>query len=435
MTTNNNTENSLRRKERICILADIKKLVLKRHFNVAGISYDDWVRAFDQRTEELLRAELDEFETGIRELLSGLGSSHTLFYHGNTRQVLPQHSINASVRKFSVNGTERWMFLDVFEDGPADSAGIKPGDILLSLDGEDSKPPTMPPFRIGRIHHLRISNPQGECVRDLSIMVPQVKAKGSIPPMVEPKSLVHRVIAPGVGLLKVTYFPGGMGLRFAKQLDAAIASLKEQGVDRIIIDLRGNIGGGLGLARLASYMCSGQLPIGHSLTRTRLRTGYGAEKLPRVPMPQNTAELIWTLSRFSFRDKSVMLLTQGLGPQPFHNRIVLLVNEWTNSAAEMFAGFAQAHRLATIIGTKTAGNVLGAANFKVGRGYTLRIPIFGWYTPQGDCLEGKGVTPDIEVDVEPFLLNSGVDEQVDKAKTILTALRKPAQALRHQANN
>lgn len=311
------------------------------------------------------------------------------------------------------------MFLDVFEDGPAHRAGIKPGNLLLSLDGADCHPPTMPPFGIGRTHRLRISNVQGKRVREVSIKIPQVKSKGSIPPMVEPKSLVHRVIAPGVGLLKVTYFPGGMGMRFSKELDAAIVSLKEQGVDRLIIDLRGNIGGGLGLARLASYMCSGQLPVGHSLTRSRLQGGYDMEKLPRVPMPQNMVEFICTLSRFSFRDKSVMLLTQGLGPQPFHGKIVLLVNEWTNSASEMVAGFAQVHRLATIVGRKTAGNVLGAANFKVGGGYTLRLPIFGWYTPQGDCLEGKGVMPDISVEVDPYMLNSGVDKQMDKALEIV----------------
>ncbi|MCL4553280.1 MAG: S41 family peptidase, partial [Candidatus Marsarchaeota archaeon] len=390
--------------------------------------YGDWVRSFDQRTEELLSRDLNEFEAGIRELLSRLGSSHTLFYKDKTRQVLPQHSINATVRKFSLNGAERWMFLDVFEDGPAHSAGIKPGDLLLSLDGDDCRPPTMPPFGIGQAHRLRISSIHGEHVRDLSIAVPQVKTAGSIPPMIEPKSLVHRVIAPGVGLLKVTYFPGGMGMRFAKQLDAAMTSLKDQGVDRLIIDLRGNIGGGLGLARLASYLCPGRLPIGHSLTRARLHAGYDLEKLPHVPMPQNMAGLLWTLGRFSFRDKSVMLLTQGLGPQPFHNRIVLLVNEWTNSAAEMVAGFVQAHRLATILGNKTAGNVLGAANFKVGGGYTLRLPVFGWYTPHGDCLEGKGVSPDIVVDVDPYVLNAGVDQQLDKALKTVAAQSLPGRS-------
>ena len=277
----------------------------------------------------------------------------------------------------------------------------------------------MPPFGIGRTHRITVTNVRGEDPRELGVKVPHVKGSRSIPPMVAPKSLAYRVIAPALGLLKVTYFPGGMGMRFAKQLDAAISTLKEQGVERLIVDLRGNIGGGLGLARLASYMCPGKIPVGHSLTRRRLLTGYKVDQLPRVPMPRTKAELLLTLGRFAFRDKSLVLLTQGLGPQPFHNKIVLLVNEWTNSAAEMVAGFAAGHRLATTVGTRTAGNVLGAANFKVGGGYTLRLPIFGWYTPRGDCLEGQGVSPDITVDVDPYRLNAGFDEQMGKALEIL----------------
>ncbi len=152
----------------------------------------------------------------------------------------------------------------------------------------------------------------------------------------------------------------------------AFTDLKQHGCDRLIIDLRGNIGGSLGFAGLASYMCPGKISIGNSLTPQRLRTGYDRNMLPRVPMPRTKPELLLTLARFSFRDKSVVLLTQGLGEQPFHKKIVVLVNELTNSAAEMVASFAAENRLATIIGKKTAGNVMGAANFKVGSGYWVR---------------------------------------------------------------
>src|SRR5439155_6523275 len=140
-------------------------------------------------------------------------------------------------------------------------------------------------------------------------------------------------------------------------------------------------------------------------------------------MRHTRAALALTLARFAFRDKSLVLLTQGLGPQPFHGKIVILVNEWTNSAAEMVAGFAADYRLATIVGNKTAGNVLGAANFRVGSGYWLRLPVFGWYTSQGSCLEGKGVSPDVVVDVDPVLLNTGVDQQMEKALEVLRGTR------------
>jgi C-terminal processing protease CtpA/Prc len=137
-------------------------------------------------------------------------------------------------------------------------------------------------------------------------------------------------------------------------------------------------------------------------------------------MPEGRLGLLLTLSLFAFLDKSIMLLTQGLGTQAFYNRIAIIVNECTNSAAEMVASFAAENRLATVVGQKTPGRVLGAANFKVGGGYWLRLPVMGWYSPSGVCLDGKGVSPDVEVDVDPHLLNEGVDQQLGKAIEIVT---------------
>ena len=205
-------------------------------------------------------------------------------------------------------------------------------------------------------------------------------------------------------------------------MDAAVDDLKQQGCERLIIDLRGNIGGSLGFARLASYLCPGQIAIGHSLTPRRLRKGYDPEALPRVPMPRSRAEFLVTLARFAFRDKSVMLLTQGLGEQPFHNKIVVLANEWTNSAAEMLAAFAAENRLATIVGQKTRGNVFGAMNFRVGGGYWLRLPVFGWFTSNGRSLEGNGVDPDVLVEISPDALADGQDNQMTRAVDIVNGL-------------
>ena len=410
-------------KQRSEILATVRKRILKHHVNAAGVNYEDWSRLFDQRVPELLNADRDEFETGVQQVLAELRSSHTVFYHERTIQVLPQHSINATFRSFRPqDGDQKWFFLDVFEDGPAHVAGIRPGDLLLAVDGTPSVPPAMPRFKIGYTHRLSISNIRGENRRDVPIEVPFRKGTKARPPIVAPKSLVHAIIAPNVGLLRILYFPGAFGLRFARALDAAVADLKAQGCDRLVIDLRGNIGGSLGLARLASYLCPGQLPIGHSLTPQRLRVGYDPKTLPGVPMPRSKAELFFTLARFAFRDKSVFLLTQGLGAQPFHGKIAVLVNEWTNSAAEMVASFAAENHLATIVGTKTAGNVLGAANFAVGSDYWLRLPVFGWYTSRGNCLEGNGVSPDAPVDVDPHVLNNGVDQQMEKAIDIVNCM-------------
>jgi len=114
-------------------------------------------------------------------------------------------------------------------------------------------------------------------------------------------------------------------------------------------------------------------------------------------------------------------MTQGLGPQPFHGRTAVLINEFTNSAGEMAAKFAKDTRLATLVGRKTVGNVLGGAILNVGHGYQLYLPIFGWYGPDGTYAEGSGVEPDVEIDVDPNDLACGHDAQMNKAIEILSS--------------
>ncbi len=408
--------------ERTKILVTIKRLVLAHHINIGGVDYAAWLRQVDTRAPDLLRVGIPEFESGVRELLLNLSTSHTAFYHSQPKDFPPQHTINGTVREAALDGGPRWMFLDVFEEGPADRAGIKPGDVLESIDGVDTRPPDPPLFAIGRRHTLAIrQNGSGDAV-SVNIDVPQRKGTNRRPPIVEPKSPIWRVLPPDVGLLKIPYFPGSFGMGFTKALDAAMADLKQQGCRRLIVDLRGNIGGSLGFARLASYLCPDIRPIGHSLTPQRLRAGYKSEELPRVPMPANNAALIATLVRFAFRDKSVMLMTQGLGPQPFHARTAILVNEWTNSAAEIVAAFAAEQRLATLIGTKTRGNVLGAANFKAGSGYWVRLPVFGWFTAEGRNLDGVGMAPAVEIHAPLTRASVGYDTAMARAVEIVGTL-------------
>ena len=96
------------------------------------------------------------------------------------------------------------------------------------------------------------------------------------------------------------------------------------------------------------------------------------------------------------RDRSFRLFTEGLGVKPFHGRIALLVNEHTRSAAEMIAAFARNEGAARVIGTRTPGEVLGAANFEVGSDYRLRLPVTAWYTASNELIEGKGIQPQAE---------------------------------------
>jgi carboxyl-terminal processing protease len=410
----------LSEKDRFKILRTIRKLVPDRHINVANLNqdYKNWIALLDQCTPDLVRVEdVPEFENGVRKILAALGSSHTAFFHANGAEVPPRHAINATLRSIDTAHGKRWMFLDVIEDGPAHRAGVRPGELVLSSDSIEAIPPDQPRFRIGGIHNLGLGNVNGSPVRTVTIEVPNRTAKDR-PPMIEPRSLSHRMLISEIGYVRVATFPGAVGLDFARALDAAITELKASGCKRLIIDLRGNVGGGLGSLRLMSYLCPDKKPIGYSLTRRRLRKGYQKERLTKIDkIPSSKAALFLMALRFTLlqRDRSMVLATEGLGAQPFHGRTVILINEFTHSAAEMVASFARENDLATLVGTTTSGEVLGGANFKLANGYRLRMPVAGWFTWAGDCIEGRGVPAEVVADVSPESLAAGIDNQLQRA--------------------
>src|SRR6266849_4973586 len=406
-------------KDRAKIISAIKKLVPERHINVSNPNQDyaPWIALVDEHMPRLIDVDgAEAFESGVSELLRALGSSHTAFFHQRRDSVPAPYSINATLRAVDTPEGKRWMFVDVIEDGSTFQAGIHPGELLLSVDSEPVIPPRSANFRIGGSHKLEIGTFSGGR-RQVAIEVPNRAAKDR-PPMIEPRSLSHRMLATDTGLVKVATFPGAVGQSFARAFDQAIRDLKDHGLQRLIVDIRGNIGGGLGSLRLLSYLCPGKVEIGYSVTRRRLRKGYQKERLTRIgKIPATKAELLMMAVRFKIfqRDRSMVLVTEGLGPQPFHGRTVILINEHSHSAAEMVASFGKENRLATLVGTRTAGEVLGGANFKLPGGYILRMPVAGWYTWKGECIEGKGVEPDVTVENTPESLTNGFDTQLERA--------------------
>ena len=141
--------------------------------------------------------------------------------------------------------------------GPAHVSGIRPWDTpFFAVDGAGCDPPVPTEFGIGRSHLLTIASGTNLDSREVRVDVPIRKASKQRPPLVEPKPVSYRMMDRDIGYLKVLYFPGAAGLRFAGILDDAMSALKTAGCRGLILDLRGNIGGSLGFARLASYLCS-----------------------------------------------------------------------------------------------------------------------------------------------------------------------------------
>ena len=108
-----------------------------------------------------------------------------------------------------------------------------------------------------------------------------------------------------------------------------------------------------------SYLTPEKIPVGYSLTRRRAEEGYKRENLPRFErIPRWKMQGLPILWKFRKLDKSIVVVTEGLGPQAFHGKIVLLVNRHTISGAEIVVQFAKEHGLAVIVGERTAGKSL-----------------------------------------------------------------------------
>lgn len=360
------------------------------------------------------------FEQRVNALLTQGGLSHVAFFHETAQRAPARYAVNATFCALEgAPGTRaRWMFQDVHDGGPAHAAGVRPGDVLLEVNGAAVAPPVLPTFALGTDATVLVERGHRGAER-LTIVLPKARANGKAdakPPMAEPRSVTADVLENGVGHLRVAFFPGVNGQRFARELDRALGTLAA--CTRLVVDLRGNLGGFVGSLRLMSHLTAERVPVGYSLTRKGEDRGWRRERLPCIDrLPATRLDTLRMALRFLVlhRDRSIRLVTEGLGAKPFHGRVAVLINEHTLSAGEMVAAFVAENKLATLVGTRTGGQVLGGGNFSVGQGFVLRLPAAAWYTWQGTVVEGRGVPPDTEVPLSHDGLRAGHDNQLAAA--------------------
>jgi carboxyl-terminal processing protease len=377
----------------------------------------NWRDIAHERKERILTAESEEeLEREFNELIKELKVSHAGFYHEKRPRAAGKMAISATLFRAEDDGRSCWVFQDVHPGGAAFKAGVQPGDILLRVGENEITPPELPLFPLGETTPVDIKRRDCAHVR-LMIHVPKSKTKER--PLIELQP-VSSMKYGAVGWVKVCMFPGAIGIDVASDIDNAI---KELDCERLIIDLRGNTGGGIGCLRLMSYLTPGRAPVGYSITRRRAEQSFSKEKLPVFDrIPSKKIGLIGLLLKFVGRDRSVAIATENLGRQRFHGKVVLLVNEHSASSCEMVAAFASENKFATIVGTKTPGRLLGAHSFRVGNGYRIALPVVAYYTWNGTFLEGRGVTPDVEEPFSVTAIRNGRDAQLQRAIDVANEL-------------
>jgi C-terminal processing protease CtpA/Prc len=404
---------TLTKAQRENILTKIQSLVTKKYFDPAfnEAAWHEIVR--HNRTSIVGAQDTAGFDRAVSNMLAEL-APRTMGLLSKHAPITPRNSINASFAIEPVGTGLRWVFQDVLPGGVADRAGLRPGDVLLSIAEKHLQPATVdavgPSFEMQNSIPLIVSraNPP----QDISVTLETGAPKYKDNPYSEPTALVAEFLPGDIAYLKVSLFPGKIGIDFANELDS-IFNGKFANAERLIIDLRGNPGGGIGGLALMSYLTPDRIPVGYSSNRKMAQERRDPGKLSVFNRIPRSKLGIPALALKFLGKTSVFVHTEGLGPRRYHGRVAILVNRHTTGAAEMVAQFAQENRLAVISGEKTPGRLASRSAFKLGFGYRLVVPVAAYFSAKGNRIEGVGITPDAPIPWSFPHAAQGNDSQLD----------------------
>ena len=376
-----------------------------------------WARAVETHRPNIEQAYSPQaFEEAVSELLKQLKVSHVGFFHVSAQRASSRAALSATYLEEGTEHGQRWVFQGVHSGGAAATVGIMPGDLLVSVNGTQIVPPDHPVFAMGSTSEIEIEKPSGAIQ---TVHVDVARPKGKKLHFIEPILVEARRLDADLGYIKISMFPGTIGVDVANQISVAAAELED--TKGLVLDLRGNTGGGVGSLRVMSLLTPKKIPVGFSL-RHQWKGGELAQAKNRFvrfnSIPSKKSRL-WLLSlRFlpvMLKKSPIVLETEGLGTRSFQGNIVIVVDRHTASAAEMIVAFAKENNLATVVGENTAGRLLSATSVKVGYGYRLALPVGAYHTWSGGVLEGTPIPPD---DLVPFSWKErklGYDRQLERS--------------------
>jgi carboxyl-terminal processing protease len=270
----------------------------------------------------------------------------------------------------------RITILAPLPDTPAERAGIRPGDVILEIEGESAENISL----LEAVNKIR-----GEKGTTVSLLVLHLDSPDPVTIIVTrgviPLVSVRLNMRPdNTGHMRISSFSASTNKELLESLD----SFQGSNGSGLVIDLRDNPGGLLtSVVDVTSQFLDEGLVL-YQIDAHGKRTDWGVK-------PGGSAKDI---------------------------PVVVLVNQFSASASEVFAGALMDHERAQVVGIKTFGK--GSVNnlWPLKDGSGINFTVANWYTPDGFLIEGEGIAPDVVF--EP-VEDTPTDVHLDKAVQILQA--------------
>lgn len=255
---------------------------------------------------------------------------------------------------------------------PAEKAGLQPRDVIVEIDGKDSTAYSVDQA-VEKIRGPKGTNVKLRVIRnskeDLSF---DIKREQINIPSVESK-----VINNNIGYIKISRFGDDTSALARK----AAEKFKADGVQKVILDLRGNPGG-----YLDSAVDVSSLWLKDKTVLTERRDGV-------------------TIKTYKTRGSAPLL---GIPT-------IVLIDEGSASASEITAGALRDNNAATLIGVKSFGKGSVQQPQNLDNGGILKVTVARWYTPGGKNIDKQGIQPDKKVEISVDDIKAGRDPQLDAA--------------------
>jgi len=360
--------------QKTAVLNGIKDVVENRAF-VPGVDFSKWSEFITKRQEELDKATtVTAFGQVVNQALRDFGFSHIRLLspraaanRNRTSIITSGASVAASTEK---GGLE---VRSIRENSPAAEAGLKQGEVIVSVDGNPAKEPTQLEGDEGKKLALEVKGSDG-ATRQVSVELKRIST-------VRAETLTW--LSDKVAVLKVFTFGAGYGRENIEKLVQEASGKAEV----LAIDLRSNGGGAVNnLNHLLSLLMPDQTVYGTFVSK-RVFEQYKEANKDKEPTLANIVEWAPNKTRTRLRPST----------PPFSGRLSVFINRGSGSASEITAAALKENREAVVIGTRSAGAVLASVFRTLPEGFSLQYPVSDYVTVKGARLEGNPVQPDHEV--------------------------------------